>query len=290
MKTYKIFGILSLVILMVIGLSAQGDIITAKQFKDLKKSADNLVVVDASKAKLYKKAHIKGAVNVPYKILNLDKDAGEVAGLLKPVEEIAKLLGEKGIGNTDLIVVYDEGSQKYSSRVYWVLKYLGAKDVKLLHKENKAWRKARIPLTSSPTKLDPKSFEVNLNNDVFADIPFIESNKDIVLIDARGKKEFTGTGDKKKTKYSKGHLPNAINLFFKDTQNEDKSFKSAEDLTKITSELGLTPDKTYVVYCKTGIKAAVVYNALKNVLGYPNVKLYDGAYLEWEKKGKPIEK
>ncbi len=290
MKTYKLLGVISLIVMMVIGLTAQGDIITAKQFKELKKSTDNLVIVDASKAKLYKKAHIKGAVNIPYKVLNLDKGVGEVAGLLKPVEDVAKLLGDKGISNTDMIVVYDEGSQKYSSRVYWVLKYLGAKNVKLLHKENKAWRKARIPLTSSPTKLDAKTFEVEINNDVFADIPFIESNKDIVLVDARGKKEFTGTGDKKKTKYSKGHLPGAVNLFFKDVQNEDKSFKSVEDMTKIAEDLGFTKDKTYVVYCKTGIKAAVVYNALKNVLGYPNVKLYDGAYLEWEKKGKPIEK
>ncbi len=289
MKTYKLLGVISLIVMMVIGLTAQGDIITAKQFKELKKSTDNLVIVDASKAKLYKKAHIKGAVNIPYKVLNLDKGVGEVAGLLKPVEDIAKLLGDKGISNTDMIVVYDEGSQKYSSRVYWVLNYLGAKNVKLLHKENKAWRKARIPLTSSSTKLDAKTFEVKINNDVFADIPFIESNKDIVLVDARGKKEFTGTGDKKKTKYSKGHLPGAVNLFFKDVQNEDKSFKSVEDMTKIAEDLGFTKDKTYVVYCKTGIKAAVVYNALKNVLGYPNVKLYDGAYLEWEKQGKPIE-
>jgi len=290
MKIYKLLGVISLIVIMVIGLTAQGDIITAKQFKELQKSTDNLVIVDASKVKLYKKAHIKGAINMPYKVLNLDKDVGEVAGLLKPVEDIAKLLGDKGISNTDMIVVYDEGSQKYSSRVYWVLKYLGAKNVKLLHKENKAWRKARIPLTSSTTKRDAKTFDVEINNDVFADIPFIESNKDIVIIDARGKKEFAGIGEKKKTKYSKGHLAGAVNLFFKDVQDEDKSFKSVEDLTKIGEDLGFTKEKTYVVYCKTGIKAAVVYNALKNVLGYPNVKLYDGAYLEWEKQGKPIEK
>ena len=290
MKEYKIFGIISFIFLMVLGLAAQGDIITAKQFKDLKKNTNNLVVVDASKAKLYKKAHIKGAVSVPYKILNMEKGAGEVAGLMKSPEDMAKILGEKGISNTDIIVVYDEGSQKYSSRVYWILKYLGAENVKLLHKDNKAWRKARIPLTSSPTKLDAKTFEINLNKDVFADLEYIESNPDIVFIDARGVKEYTGTGEKKKTLYSKGHLPGAINLFFKDVANENKAFKSEEELAGLVKGLGLAPDNNYVVYCKTGIKAAVVYNALKNVLGYPNVRLYDGAYLEWEKRGKTIEK
>ncbi len=290
MKEYKIFGIISFIFLMVLGLAAQGDIITAKQFKDLKKNTNNLVVVDASKAKLYKKAHIKGAVSVPYKILNMEKGSGEVAGLMKSPEYMAKILGEKGISNTDIIVVYDEGSQKYSSRVYWILKYLGAENVKLLHKDNKAWRKARIPLTSSPTKLDAKTFEINLNKDVFADLEYIESNPDIVFIDARGVKEYTGTGEKKKTLYSKGHLPGAINLFFKDVANENKAFKSEEELAGLVKGLGLAPDNNYVVYCKTGIKAAVVYNALKNVLGYPNVRLYDGAYLEWEKRGKTIEK
>lgn len=290
MKIKNILSVLIFALLFVVGMSAQGDIITAKQFKELKKSSDNLTIIDASKAKLYKKAHVKGSVNVPYKILNLKKDEGVVSGLMKSPEDLAKLLGEKGISNTDMIVVYDEGSQKYSSRVYWVLKYIGAENVKLLHKENKSWRKARIPLTSAPTKLEPKTFEVKINDMVSADLAFIEANPDIIIVDARGEKEFTGTGEKKKTKYSKGHLPGAVNLFFKDVANEDKSFRSVEDLTKIATDLGFTPDKTYVVYCKTGIKAAVVYNALKNILGYPNVKIYDGAYLEWEKEGKPIEK
>jgi len=290
MKFKNILNVLIIALIFVVGINAQGDLITAKQFKDLKKSSDNLTIIDASKTKLFKKAHIKGAISVPYKVLNLKKDEGAVSGLLKPTEDIAKLLGEKGISNTDMIVVYDEGSQKYSSRVYWVLKYLGAENVKLLHKENKSWRKARISLTSSIDKKDVKTFVINLNNDVFADMAFIEANKDIVVVDARGKKEFTGTGDSKKTKYSKGHLPGAVNLLFKDVLNEDKSFKSVEDLTALVTPLGFNKEKTYVVYCKTGIKAAVVYNALKNVLQYPNVKLYDGAYLEWELNNKPLDK
>ena len=61
-------------------------------------------------------------------------------------------------------------------------------------------------------------------------------------------------------------------------------------MKKIADANGFNPGKTYVVYCKTGVKASVVFVALKNVLNYPDVKLYDGAYLEWEFKGKPLEK
>ncbi len=291
MKLRYIFSAVVIFFLLVTNLVAQGDIITAKQFKELKKNTDNLTVIDASKAKLYKKAHLKGAINVPYKILN-QKD-GEVKGLMKSPEELAKILGNKGISNKDKIVVYDEGSQKYSSRVYWVLKYLGAKDVKILHKDNKSWRKARLPLTSTPTKSDVKTFEVNLESSILATIDFIESNlnnENVVLIDARGTEEYSGVMDEKKNKYSKGHLPGAVHISFKDVLNEDKSFKSLEDMNKLADANGFNPEKTYVVYCKTGIKASVVFVALKNVLNYPNVKLYDGAYLEWEFKGKPIEK
>jgi len=213
--------------------------------------------------------------------------------LLKSPEELAKLLGEKGISDKDYIVVYDEGSQKYSSRVYWVLKYLGAPEVKLLHKDNNAWRKARLPLTSKPAKKEPKTFNVNLNKDILATIDFVEANlnnDNVVIIDARSKLEYAGIPDKKKNKYSKGHIPGAINIPFKQVLREDKSFKSKEELQKLADEHGFTPDKTYVVYCKTGVKAAVVFVALKNILEYPDVKLYDGAYLEWEYMGKPLEK
>ncbi len=291
MKLKYIFTTVVVFFLFVANLIAQGDIITAKQFKDLMKNADNLTVIDASKAKLYKKAHLKGAINVPYKILN-QKD-GEVKGLMKSPEEIAKILGDKGIGNVDMIVVYDEGSQKYSSRVYWILKYLGAKDVKILHKDNKSWRKARLPLTSAVTKKDAKTFEVNVDSSISATIDFIESNlenKNVVLIDARGNEEYSGIIDEKKNKYSKGHIPGAIHIKFKDVQNEDKSFKSLEDMKKIADANGFNPEKTYVIYCRTGVKASVVFVALKNILNYPDVKLYDGAYLEWEFKGKQIEK
>ncbi len=291
MKLRYIFSAVVIFFLLVTNLVAQGDIITAKQFKELKKNTDNLTVIDASKAKLYKKAHLKGAINVPYKILN--QKEGEVKGLMKSPEELAKILGDKGISNKDIIVVYDEGSQKYSSRVYWVLKYLGAKDVKILHKDNKSWRKARLPLTSTVDKKDAKTFEVNLDSSILATIDFIESNlknENIVLIDARGTKEYSGVKDEKKNKYSKGHLPGAVHISFKDVLNEDKSFKSPEDMKKIADANGFNPEKTYVVYCKTGVKASVVFVALKNVLNYPDVKLYDGAYLEWEFKGKPLEK
>ena len=292
MKTKKIVSSLLIIFLFIGNLMAQGDLISAKEFKSLLKNTDNLTIIDASKPKLYKKSHLEGAINIPYKILN-QKD-GEVSGLLLSTDELAAVFGSKGVSDQDYIVVYDEGSQKYASRVYLVLKHLGAPNVKILHKENNAWRDNRLKLTSKPTTLQAKEFTVHpLDDDFCVDISYIESNLDndnFVIIDARSKKEFTATEDEGKKKYSKGHLPGAININYKDFYGENKSFKSKEAIADLLASKGITPEKTYLFYCKTGVKASLAFVYFKNVLGYKNLKMYDGAYLEWEHKGKQLEK
>lgn len=267
---------------------AQSDFISAKEFNDYAKKTSGLIIVDASKPDLYTKAHLKGAINLPYKELN--QKEGKVEGLMESPANMAKVFGDKGISENDAIVVYDEGSQKYSTRVYWLLKYLGASNVKLLHKENNAWRDSRILLTSEPTKLKAKTFIPKVNESKAIDVAGISAKmNDVVLIDAREVAEYSGTetGDKA---YSKGHFPKAVNVEFKSLLNADDSYKSVDELTKLFADKGLTSDKTYVLYCKTGVKASVVYFALTELLKYSNVSLYDGGYVEWEAEGKPIEK
>lgn len=267
---------------------AQSDFISAKEFNDYAKKTPGLIIVDASKPDLYAKAHLKGAINLPYKELN--QKEGKVEGLMESPANMAKVFGDKGISENDAIVVYDEGSQKYSTRVYWLLKYLGASNVKLLHKENNAWRDSRILLTSEPTKLKAKTFTPKINENIAIDVAGLSAKmNDVVLIDAREVAEYSGTetGDKA---YSKGHFPKAVNVEFKSLLNADDSYKSVDELTKLFADKGLTSDKTYVLYCKTGVKASVVYFALTELLKYSNVSLYDGGYVEWEAEGKPIEK
>ncbi len=267
---------------------AQSDFISAKEFNDYAKKTPGLIIVDASKPDLYAKAHLKGAINLPYKELN--QKEGKVEGLMESPANMAKVFGDKGISENDAIVVYDEGSQKYSTRVYWLLKYLGASNVKLLHKENNAWRDSRILLTSEPTKLKAKTFTPKINESIAIDVAGLSGKmNDVVLIDAREVAEYSGTetGDKA---YSKGHFPKAVNVEFKSLLNADDSYKSVDELTKLFADKGLTSDKTYVLYCKTGVKASVVYFALTELLKYSNVSLYDGGYVEWEAEGKPIEK
>jgi thiosulfate/3-mercaptopyruvate sulfurtransferase len=280
MKTLKGILLFVLVGLFISSTMAQGDIISAADFMKLYKADKSLVVIDASKAADYKKSHIKNAINVPNGDLNTDADHG----FLKSNDDLAKLFGEKGVSNNSTIVVYDGGSQKSASRVYWVLKYLGASNVKLLHKDMTTFKKSRVPLTPMATKTKPATFTVNVNNAVAATLADVKAGK-AKLFDARDANEFAGTTDK-----SKGHIPGAINLSFKEVQDANHAFKSKAELEKVVAGFGLTPDTPIIVSCQSGKRAAILYVAFTSVLGYKNVKMYDGSYNEWVAKGNTLEK
>ena len=252
------------------------DIISVKEFLKIKKDP-NVVLVSARKPADYKKVHIAGAININHK--DLYKAAPK--STLKSNAEIAKIFGEKGISNTNTIVLYDNGSGKYSGRIYWILKHLGAKNVKLLDGHMKAWRMARKPVTKNPAKRKATSFAVNLNKSAIASIAQVKkasNNAAAVIVDVRSADEFVGI---KESKLPKGHIPSAINLEFKKVMTSKSKLKSKEDLKALFTTAGITKDKEVILYCESSVRAGIVYLALKSALDYPNVKVYDGALFEW---------
>ncbi len=269
-----------LVVLYSSTVMAQGDIISAADFMKMFKTNKNMIVVDASKADSYTKTHIKGAVNIPHKTLYNET---EVEGLIKDPAELASIFGSKGVSETKTIVVYDGGTQKYSSRVYWILKYLGAPDVKILQKDMDFWRKSRVPITKMPSKVATVTFTPKVNSAIYADMAFVKSGT-ATIIDARTTEEFDGTSDK-----SAGHIPGAINIGYKEVLNAKEGFKTKAEMEAFAAKYKLSADKPIVVYCNTGVIAAVIYVGLTDVLGWTNVKVYDGAYKEWDAKGNQFE-
>ena len=268
-------------VLFSLSLFAQGDIISAADFMNLTKTDKNLVIIDASKAETYQKMHVKDAVNIPSESLAMA--GNDIEGILKSPTDLAKLFGDAGVSETSTIVVYDEGSQKYSSRVYWTLKYLGAPNVKILHKDMDVWRQSRVPITKMPTPSKKATFTPKVNKALFADINEVKSGK-AKIVDVRTAEEFSGAADN-----SDGHLPGAINIDHKDLLTDTEAFKSKEEMAKVVAAYGLTPDSPIICYCRTSVRAAVLYAALVNVLGYSNVKVYEGAYLEWVAQGNKLE-
>ncbi len=205
MRTLKYFASLLALVLMSIGLVAQVDFVTPEEMKDLMKNNEDLVIVDANKAKTYAASHLKGAINIYH--MDLYKD-GDIAGLIMDPADLAAFFGERGISETTPVVIYDDGSHKYDTRTYWILKYIGAQDVKILHKDLDEWAKLRLPLTTTATKLDAVTFTPTVNPAFIADLAEVEAavedqNDNVVLIDARTADEYKGITS------SEGHIPTA---------------------------------------------------------------------------------
>jgi thiosulfate/3-mercaptopyruvate sulfurtransferase len=271
---------LFLIITISLGLTAQSQslIINAKDFASELKNNKNLVVIDVQAADVYAKQHIQGAINIPHKSLY---KSGPVEGQFKDAAELAEIFGKAGLTETTSIVIYDDGSQKYNSRVWWVLKYLGATDVRLFHKEMSQMEAARIPITSAVACKKAVVFTPTVNENMNVGMEAVKQlngNTNAVLLDAREPDEFNGIDKDKK---SKGHLPGAILMNFKELLSPTGAYKSKDEIIATAAKFGATPEKEIVVYCQTGIKAAVLYIALKEIAGFPHVKLYAGAYAEW---------
>lgn len=260
-------------------LSLQAQVsITAKDFGAELKSNKSMIVIDVQAPDVYAKQHIQGAINIPHKSLY---KTGPIEGQFLEPAELAAIFSKKGVSNTSKIVLYDDGSQKYNSRVWWVLKYLGATDVLLLHKDMAQMEAARIPLTSSPVTLKAATFTPVVNAEMNIDMATLKSlieNPKVLLLDAREKDEYEGMDQAKK---SKGHLPGAVFMNYKEVLTPTGAYKSKEEILAIAAQCGVAPEKEVIVYCQTGIKASVLFIAFEEIAGLRNIKLYAGAYAEW---------
>jgi thiosulfate/3-mercaptopyruvate sulfurtransferase len=274
MKTKNILIVVAILLLGFSKVIAQ-DLITVDALVKEEKNP-SLVILSAETDTEYNKVHIRNAVNVPYNALH---KPGNIEGLLISPQEIAKILGDKGITENSMIVVYDEGSGRYAGRMYHTLKYMGAKNVMMLDGGLEAWKAQRKPITKNPTVVKVAKFNPTANNALMAtiqDVNAAASNAKVALIDARAKGEFEG-----KEEGSKGHLPGAICIEYKEVLDAKGMFKPKVELEKFYSSKGITKDKTVILYCATGVRAGVHFLALTSILGYQNVKVYEGGYNEF---------
>lgn len=279
MKTIKYFISTIAVAFLFIGVSFAQDLISVKELSGKLKDP-NVVIVSAQKADKYAAVHIKGSINMPPSELVNNEP---IKYMNKSTAEIAKILGGKGISADKEIVLYDNGTSKYSGRMYWVLKYMGAKDVKILNGEMEAWKAGRKPITKTPTKLPPTTFTADVQEQYLAKMDEVmkaTAGGNYIIVDARSTDEYNGTDEE--TSLRRGHIPGAVHIEYKELLDAKDKLKSKEALAELYAAKGVTPDKTVIVYCATSVRAGIEFMALSSILDYPNVKLYDGAYTEWQ--------
>lgn len=204
---------------------------------------------------------------------------------LPDVDGLAEKLGKAGIDNTVKVVAYDDQGGAISSRLWFLLKYMGHDEVYVLDEGYTAWKDAGFPVSSSaPAVVVPKTFVPRLRPEMLADIDEVrEASRAIrsgdpsyALIDSREKSRYLGQVEP--LDKAAGHIPGAINRYWKDNLDEKGKWKSSEELQRQYEDL--RDKKQIIVYCGSGVTACPNLLAL-NEAGLEQVKLYAGSWSDW---------
>jgi thiosulfate/3-mercaptopyruvate sulfurtransferase len=275
------------------------DVVQAKWLhNELRNNQANYVIVDTrfqladSKAGriAYEKGHLPGAFYVDLE-QDLSSPISEHGGRhpLPNVGVLALKLGNIGIDKDTKVVVYDNQGGMVASRFWWLLKHLGHKEVALLDGGFSAWVKEGYEVTTNIPEIEPKAFHIQLNEEFsFVDASEILeklNDKERILIDSRELNRYKGIEEP--IDPIAGHIPGAINYFWKDVLSNDGMWKESEELVNHFSDL--PKSKEIIVYCGSGVSACPNVLALKKA-GFSNVKLYSGSWSDWiTHKDYPIE-
>jgi len=255
----------------------KGNLVNVKWLEKNLKNAD-VVILDASPSQIYTAKHIPGALSV---------DIYAWYGLQEmPLADMEQLYQSWGISSGKKIVMYDQGGTMLATRLFYSLYYHGfpAKDLLILNGGLFKWQEAGFPVTKDITPVPKKgSFKIKkLNEDVKVELPeFVTASGDPVnnvLLEALGADWHFG----QVAPFDRaGHIPNGIMLPGNDFYNQDKTFKSPEEIKKMLTYLGVKPEQQVYTYCGGGVAASVPFFATKFILNYPKVKLYKESELGW---------
>src|SRR5690606_31079568 len=212
-------------------------------------------------------------------------------------EQMQELLRRSGIRNDDTIVLYGDNNNWFAAYAYWQLKLYGHKDVRLMNGGRKKWIAEGRPLVQEVPQPEPSDYVVQeVHPELRALQPFVlESIGKRPLVDVRSPQESNGEilapPGMSETAPRAGHIPRATNGPWSMTVNEDATCTSRDELARLYQEAGLSPDaESTITYCRIGERSPPPWFVLKELLGYPDVRNYDGSWTEWGSMvGTPIE-
>jgi thiosulfate/3-mercaptopyruvate sulfurtransferase len=244
----------------------------------------------------YDQGHIPGAVGWNWQTQlqdNIRRDLIDKATL-------EGLLGKSGVGNDTTILLYGDNNNWFAAYALWQLKYYGHKDVRLINGGRKKWIEEKRPVTTEPAKVAATTYRASgpdesiraRKEEIF---DTLNKKKSAHLVDVRSVDEFTGKiiapPGMSETAQRAGHIPGAANIPWAQAANEDGTFKSADALKQLYGAKGVNGDSEIVAYCRIGERSSHTWFVLKYLLGYDNVKNYDGSWTEWGNLiGAPVEK
>ncbi|HET8856826.1 MAG TPA: sulfurtransferase [Nitrososphaeraceae archaeon] len=215
-------------------------------------------------------------------------------------DDCSTLLQKAGINNDTILVLYGDFNNWFAAFAFWVFKYYGYKDIRLMNGGRKKWLEEDRPISKESPNFSKGNFQAaEPDESIRVYLDYVRNrvmSQQGTLVDVRSPAEFTGqitAPPEYPTEHAQrgGHIPSAQNIPWGQAVNEDGTFKSVEDLKKLYEPKGITPDKEVITYCRIGERSSHTWFVLKYLLGYPNVKNYDGSWTEWGNMiNNPIEK
>ena len=233
----------------------------------------------------YEKGHIPNAISIDWANDLHDVPRREFVDS----ERLAKLLGEKGVTADQTIVLYSGNNNWFAAYAYWLFKYRGVANVKLLNGGRKKWELESRLLTQDEPDRSATTFEIGAEKPelrILRDEVITRAQSPGAWVDVRSPEEFRGEllappHLPQEQAQVPGHIPGASNITWSKAVNEDGTFKTADELKDLYAAEGITSDKEVVTYCRIGERSSHSWFVLKELLGFENVRNYDGSWTEY---------
>jgi len=265
--------------------------------KNLSNKSFKIVEVDYDPENAYRQGHLQGASLIWWKRDINDPITRDIISK----SQFEDLLSRNGITAQSEVILYGDFNNWFAAFVFWIFKYYGHENVKIMNGGRKKWEIENRSYTKDEPQIPRTNYVAQPPNEglraYLFDVRRALDKKDTVLVDVRSPKEFSGevtAPAEYPMEHAQrgGHIPHANNIPWASAVNDtDGTFKSVEELKKVYESKGITADKDVICYCRIGERSSHTWFVLKYLLGYPQVRNYDGSWTEWGNMiGNPIEK
>jgi thiosulfate/3-mercaptopyruvate sulfurtransferase len=248
-------------------------------------SDPNVLVAEVDEnPQLYDEGHVPGAIKLHWR----DDLQDPIERDLIEKDAFERLMSERGISNDTTIVLYGDKNNWFAAYAYWYLKIYGHNDVRILDGGRQKWIDEGRELIVDEPSISRASYSARDRDETIRARrdAVLKSLGDTALVDVRSPQEFAGDlvappGYEQEGAQRGGHIPTAQSIPWASAVRDDGTFKSADELRELYTGKGVTPDRAVTAYCRIGERSAHTWFVLRELLGYEDVKNYDGSWTEW---------
>ena len=252
--------------------------------ENLDSSGIRLLEVDVDTA-AYDTGHIRGAVGWNWRHELQDQTVRDIASR----GALEALLARSGVSPDTTVVLYGDNNNWFAAYAYWMLRYYGHPRLSLMDGGRVKWLAEGRELTTAPPDHRPAAYRFpdGTREDIraYRDMVLDRLGR-VSLVDVRSPKEYAGEllapeNLPQEGAQRGGHIPTAANVPWASAVREDGTFKPVAELKGLYASRGVTPDREVIAYCRIGERSAHTWFVLRELLGYPAVRNYDGSWTEW---------